>query len=358
MVLSDVYELSRAPITSLISTPPCKSRHMILGGAGDLYDGQSDFQRSGKAGTDETEHPGHPDPRLYLGKYEVTQAQHYRGSDDRQQRQPSPTPSNYTGSDLPVEQVSWDDIQIFLERLNEQEADNLPPGWAYVLPTEAQWEYACRAGTNTAYSWGDDINASLANYDNNIGQTANVGSYGANPWGFFDMHGNVWEWTTDWYAESYEAGPRTDPAGDAAHRARIGSVGVVPERSVRPHLRSAQRRGGNPPSHRRSRPCWLPCRFPNPVPDRRRAPNWNCSGSWRGPAQALTSHGRSPATERATSGSLRHLTDSVSITGSSGRQPHRDLPFDLFGDGCGGQRVQPYPDRAGGGSLCGTERHG
>ena len=111
----------------------------------------------------------------------------------------SPTPSNYTGSDLPVEQVSWDDIQIFLERLNEQEADNLPPGWAYVLPTEAQWEYACRAGTTTAYFWGDEINASLANYDSNIGQTSNVGSYGANPWGFLtctEMSGNgVVIWT-------------------------------------------------------------------------------------------------------------------------------------------------------------------
>ena len=133
----------------------------------------------------------------------------------------SPTPSNYTGSDLPVEQVSWDDIQIFLERLNEQEADNLPPGWAYVLPTEAQWEYACRAGTTTAYSWGDDINASpLANYDSNIGQTSNIGSYGANPWGFFDMHGNVWEWTADWYG-AYEAGPLTDPTGTASGSFRV-----------------------------------------------------------------------------------------------------------------------------------------
>ena len=159
----------------------------------------------------------------------------------------SPTPSNYTGSDLPVEQVSWDDIQIFLERLNEQEADNLPPGWAYVLPTEAQWEYACRAGTTTAYSWGDEINASLANYDNNIGQTANVGSYGANPWGFFDMHGNVWEWVTDWYAESCEAGPLTDPTGAAS--GRIEWVGVVPGTTlVRPCVRL--KRLGGTPDHR------------------------------------------------------------------------------------------------------------
>ena len=93
----------------------------------------------------------------------------------------------------PVEQVSWDDIQIFLERLNEQEADICPRAGAYVLPTEAQWEYVCRAGTSTAYFW-DEINASLANYyGNNIGQTANVGSYGANPGDFStctEMSGN------------------------------------------------------------------------------------------------------------------------------------------------------------------------
>ena len=66
------------------------------------------------------------------------------------------------------------------------------------MPTEAQWEYACRAGTTTAYSWGDIIASTNANYDQKIGRTSNVGDYPANPWGFFDMHGNVREWTMDW----------------------------------------------------------------------------------------------------------------------------------------------------------------
>ena len=114
-----------------------------------------------------------------------------------------------------MEKVSWDDIQKFLTRLNAQQAGNIPEGWAYVLPTEAQWEYACRAGTTTAYSWGDDINSSLANYaydgfDTGLQQTSDVGQYSANPWGFFDMHGNVWEWTADAYA-SYSTGAQTDP---------------------------------------------------------------------------------------------------------------------------------------------------
>ena len=149
----------------------------------------------------------------------------------------SATPSNWpNNADRPVEQVSWDDIQKFLTRLNAQEAGNIPAGWAYVLPTEAQWEYACRAGTTTAYSWGVDINSSDANYNSNIGQTADVGQYSANPWGFFDMHGNVWEWTADWYA-AYSSGAQTDPEGPATGSSvSIGAApGALPARTcVRP----------------------------------------------------------------------------------------------------------------------------
>ena len=157
---------------------------------------------------------------FYLGKYEVTQAQYeavMTGNTDSLSATPSNWPNN---ADRPVEKVSWDDIQKFLTRLNAQEAGNIPAGWAYVLPTEAQWEYACRAGTTTAYSWGVDINSSDANYNSNIGQTADVGQYSANPWGFFDMHGNVWEWTADWYA-AYSSGAQTDPEGPATGSTRV-----------------------------------------------------------------------------------------------------------------------------------------
>ena len=137
----------------------------------------------------------------------------------------SATPSQYTGNaNRPVEKVSWDDAQIFLTRLNaaEQTAGRLPAGWSYVLPTESEWEYASRAGTTTAYSWGASIAASNANYSSSgISQTRDVGQYAANPWGFFDMHGNVWEWTADWYQAAYPSGAVTDPTGPASGSYRV-----------------------------------------------------------------------------------------------------------------------------------------
>jgi formylglycine-generating enzyme required for sulfatase activity len=160
---------------------------------------------------------------FYLGKYEVTQAQ-YEAVMTGNTNSLSATPSQYSGNDRPVEKVSWNDVQIFLTRLNaaEQTAGRLPTGWSYVLPTESEWEYACRAGTTTAYSWGNDINSSNANYDQSgIGQTRDLGQYAANPWGFFDMHGNVSEWTSDWYAESYPTGSVTDPVGSTTGSYRV-----------------------------------------------------------------------------------------------------------------------------------------
>ena len=102
---------------------------------------------------------------FYLGKYEVTQAQ-YEAVMTGNTNGLSATPSQFSGNpNRPVEKVSWNDIQVFLERLNEQMAEDLPAGWEYVLPTEAQWEYACRAGTSTKFSWGDTITSGNANWN-------------------------------------------------------------------------------------------------------------------------------------------------------------------------------------------------
>jgi formylglycine-generating enzyme required for sulfatase activity len=209
-------------------------------------------------GTDETQHQVTLTNGFYLGKFEVTQAQYetvMMGNSEGLNAKPSLRPNN---NDRPVEQVSWNDVQVFLSRLNdmEQTAGRLPVGWKYVLPTEAQWEYACRAGTTTAYSWGNDINSSRANYNwdggattgNDFKQTRDVGKYTANPWGFFDMQGNVWEWVSDWKA-NYPGGTQTNPEGPASGSGRVrrggswGSDGAV--------LRSAKRHTGTP-GHRSS----------------------------------------------------------------------------------------------------------
>jgi formylglycine-generating enzyme required for sulfatase activity len=164
---------------------------------------------------------------FYLGKYVVTQAQYEAVMTGNTIQDPvgtygtylSATPSYYAGDNRPVEQVSWWDVQSFLTRLNSQQS--LPTGWSYVLPTEAQWEYACRAGTTTAYSVGSTISVSDANFrdPNNLtnytGEHKDVGSYPANPWGFYDMHGNTYELCSDWWTTAYlGTDPVTDPIGN------------------------------------------------------------------------------------------------------------------------------------------------
>ncbi len=118
----------------------------------------------------------------------------------------------------PVEQVGWSDVQTFLKRLNA-----LVPGLDAGLPSEAQWEYACRAGTTTPFSLGRNITPEQVNYDGNYPyaggekalyrqKTVAVGSLPANPWGLYEMQGNVWEWCADWYG-TYPDGPQIDPVG-------------------------------------------------------------------------------------------------------------------------------------------------
>ena len=207
-------------------------------------------------GADETQHQVTLTNGFYLGKYEVTQAQYetvMTGNSEGLNAKPSLWPNNNV---RPVERVSWNDIQVFLSRLNDMEeiAGRLPAGWKYVLPTEAQWEYACRAGTTTAYSWGNDINSTRANYNWDGGatsgvdfkQTRDVGQYADNPWGFFDMQGNVWEWVSDWKA-NYFTGAQTDPEGPASGSSRVRRGGSWSADGTL--LRSAKR-GNNTPGTR------------------------------------------------------------------------------------------------------------
>jgi formylglycine-generating enzyme required for sulfatase activity len=153
---------------------------------------------------------------FYLGKYEVTQGQW--------QAIMGNNPSLFRGDPkLPVEQVWWSDVQAFIGKLNAKEGGNL-----YRLPTEAEWEYAARAGSTLAYGFGNEVSR-LGEYawyrDNAGGKTHPVGQLKPNAWGLYDMHGNVMEWVQDWYGR-YSDKPVTDPPGppSGSHRMRRGGA--------------------------------------------------------------------------------------------------------------------------------------
>ena len=144
---------------------------------------------------------------FYMGKYEVTQEQW--------ESVMGKNPSDTKGAKLPVTDVSWNDCQEFIKKLNAK------TDGGYRLPTESEWEYACRAGTTTAYSFGDKITPKDANYiGSEIGKPVAVGSYKANGFGLYDMHGNVWEWCEDWDGD-YPAGAVIDPKGPAMGKDRV-----------------------------------------------------------------------------------------------------------------------------------------
>jgi formylglycine-generating enzyme required for sulfatase activity/tRNA A-37 threonylcarbamoyl transferase component Bud32 len=162
---------------------------------------------------------------FYLGKYEVTQAQYEAvlGPDEN--------PSTSKGPDLPVEKVTWPEARAYADRLTKQRADAL----VYRLPTEAEWEYACRGGRPGSLPFGVGDGTSLSSHQANfagdfpygngakgeyLGQARRVGWYPANALGLADMHGNVWEWCADWFAP-YPVGKATNPTGPAEGERRI-----------------------------------------------------------------------------------------------------------------------------------------
>jgi len=149
---------------------------------------------------------------FYMGKYEVTQKEWKAVMGDN--------PSSFKGDKLPVEQVSWNDIQEFIKKLNQKEG-----GTKYRLPTEAEWEYAARAGSNSKWSFGDN-ESQLGDYawygSNSNSQTHPVGQKKPNKYGLYDVHGNVWEWVQDWYDSNYySSSPKTDSKGPSSGSLRV-----------------------------------------------------------------------------------------------------------------------------------------
>jgi formylglycine-generating enzyme required for sulfatase activity len=191
-----------------------------------------------------------------MSKHQVTQGQYEAVTGNNPSSFKSPVAPETSTANRPVEQVTWYDAIEFCNKLSTQEdltpvytitgrtpatgypiiAATVAADWSangYRLPTEAQWEYACRAGTITPFNTGNNITTSQANYNGNypynnnpqgeyLERTSTVGSYAANAYGLYDMHGNVFEWCWDWYSSSYySSSPAQDPTGAVSGDSRV-----------------------------------------------------------------------------------------------------------------------------------------
>ena len=159
---------------------------------------------------------------FYLGATEVTQKQYKQimGTNPSGFTRGGSSAGDVQGikdadlEEFPVERVTWQDAQEFLKKLSALPQENQHRR-VYRLPTEAEWEYACRAGTRTAFYTGADLTAKQANFRAlGLERTCKVASFAPNAWGLYDMHGNVWEWCNDWFDDNYyKVSPRLDPRG-------------------------------------------------------------------------------------------------------------------------------------------------
>ena len=192
---------------------------------------------------DEVQHQVAITQAFYMQTTEVTQGQWKRVTGE------NPSLFKDCGDTCPVENVSWHDVQRFIKQLNRMAGKDV-----YRLPTEAEWEYACRAGSESIYSVGECLSSSQANFDAryNIpgctkgdftGKPLHVAAFGANPWGLYDMHGNVWEWCADWKG-AYNLSASTDPAGSAKDKHKVVRGGSW--FNTGRDCRSANRGGGEP----------------------------------------------------------------------------------------------------------------
>jgi formylglycine-generating enzyme required for sulfatase activity len=185
-----------------------------------------------------------------IGEFEITQKQW--------EAVMGKNPSAFKDENHPVDSVSWDEVQKFIEKLNDKN------GARYRLPTEAEWEYCCRASSTNLFGSGtNDVTITSESLDdfawfrkNSENRTHPIGEKKPNAWGLYDMHGNVWEWCQDWYASDYYAkAPEKDPLNTAPHRARLSGRELV--------SRLAKSSRGVPerkPARFQESVCWFPSR--------------------------------------------------------------------------------------------------
>ncbi|MGB2821535.1 MAG: formylglycine-generating enzyme family protein, partial [Phycisphaerae bacterium] len=210
-------DLWRLPTVDALELPDGITLRLVLVPAGKFVMGSTDDE----IGREHDEGPRREvtiSSAFFMGMFEVTQEQYQAVMGDN--------PSHYKGRLDPVHRETWFEATAFCQKLSKRTAR------AVRLPTEAEWEYACRAGTTTSFNTGRTLTAEQANYDGRMpygadrpsrfrGRTAPVGSYRPNAWGLYDMHGNVWEWCSDWHSHSYFGAADVDPKGAPRGRVRI-----------------------------------------------------------------------------------------------------------------------------------------
>ena len=199
------------PVEKVVDLGGGVALELVLVPAGRFQMGSPEDEK--ERGYDEAQHWVRITRPFYMGKYEVTQ--------EVWEKVMGTNPSLFKGAKNPVEGISWDDCQDFLKKLNALEKEQ----GAFRLPTEAEWEWACRAGTKTRFC-SEDADGGLSDfawYDANSGGTAHpVGAKHPNAWGLFDCHGNVLEWCQDWYGKDYYGkSAKDDPVGPATGSHRV-----------------------------------------------------------------------------------------------------------------------------------------
>jgi uncharacterized protein (TIGR02996 family) len=210
------------PGAFLMGSPPDEA----LAGAAACNDDMPHIQEPDYCREELPRHPVVLTRGFWMGVCPVTQSQWTAVLGDN--------PSRFRGRKRPVEQVSWTEAQHFCDRLSSLLRER-GMAWRCRLPKEAEWEYACRAGTTTAFFWGNSLPAQQARFCKDWvlepRPTSPVGKYPPNAWGLHDLHGNVWEWTADWYGQDYyHQSPGTDPQGPTEgdhHVLRGGSASVL-----------------------------------------------------------------------------------------------------------------------------------
>ena len=236
-ILLSNFKKTNSPSPSAPAQPAAPANMVLING-GTFLMGSPDNEQ-GRMADREGQQRSVSLSSFYMGIYQITQAEY--------EPVMGANPSRFKGPNLPVENVSWYDAVEYCNRLSQREGltpaytisgtgDNLSVSWdrnanGYRLPTEAEWEYACRAGTTTTYSTGNTITTDQANFNGAHEQNYNaegifretttpVGSFAPNPWGLYDMHGNVWEWCWDWYGP-YPNTAETDPVGPSSGTLRV-----------------------------------------------------------------------------------------------------------------------------------------